>query len=310
VFLFDSDTCERIYPNEFLHRIDNDVLSGYMLAMISTDDNNVPHFHGRKRKVEFQFQFKFKEVPEHPLFIGSELKGSSTRISILQKALLKTIASSIEKRNQNFIYNLGTGEDNTYKDGDKVQDDGSAPDQTPRRGAYMAMPFESSVNALVVTSKGEMPPALGEAIENMNIQENKKIEFNTSDTYTFAIWSANFDLINWKCTSRSTIQPFGLNTLIGGQPFSLSVYSMNPFTKRIKRYFELEISHKLSQVGPARRVWLSNAKTLRFSSTDSLLDNLDDVIVPSASEGTLEERNDLDSTACQRSCMCWAEWAE
>mmetsp|Transcript_4816 Transcript_4816/g.9185 ORF Transcript_4816/g.9185 Transcript_4816/m.9185 type:complete len:439 (-) Transcript_4816:156-1472(-) len=308
LFLFDSETCKRIHPNEFLHRIDTDDLSGYMLAMMSTSDHNVPHFNGRKRKVELQFQIKFKNAPKYPLFIGCELKGS-TRISAWQKTLLKAMAAGMERRNKSFRYNLETSDElqceNKYEIDDHVN-----PEFHPLRGPYMAMPFESSVNALVVTKKGDMPPILGEAIQQVEQSSRlDRIEINTSDTYTFALWTANFDLPNWKCTSRSAIQAFSLNTLIGGQPFSLSLYSMNPSNHKIKRYFELEISHKLSQAGPARNSWLMQKHVLHSSPTDSLLDMVSDVELIRGPKMYYPEddRNDMDSS-CQRSCVCWSDW--
>lgn len=308
LFLFDSETCERIYPNECLHRIDNGDISGYMLAMISTNDYNVPHFTGRKRKIELQFQIQFKKVPKHPLYIGCELKGS-TRISAWQKTLLKTMAASIERRNKHFLYNLETSEELRYEDNYDVDDDGSC-DFQPSRGPYMALPFESSVNALVVTKKGDIPPILGEALKQDEHESSKNgtVEINTSDTYSFALWTANFDLPQWRCTSRSTIQPFSLNTLIGGQPFSLSLYSMNPSNHKIKRYFELEISHRLSQVGPARKAWLMQKNVLHSSTTDSLLDMVsENELISGPKVYYPEDRNDMDSS-CQRSCVCWSDW--
>lgn len=308
LFLLESETCQRIYPNELLHRIDNSDVSGYMLAMMSTNDHTVSHFHGRKRKVELQFQIKFKKVPQYPLFIGCELKGS-TKISIWQKTLLKAIATSIERRNKDFLYNLDTSEE-LRREGKYETDDCDYSNFQLSRGPYMAMPFESSVNALVVTKKGDIPPILGEAIQQGEKSSKlDRLEINTSDTYTFALWTANVDLPQWKCTSKSTIQPFSLNTLIGGQPFSLSLYSMNPSNSAVKRYFELEISHKLSQSGPARKVWLLQKNGLHCSTTDSsLLDMVSDAdLIPGSTVHYQEDRNDLDSS-CQRSCVCWSDW--
>lgn len=304
LFLFDSETGERIHPNEMLHRIDNDVLSGYMLALMSTHDHCVKHFNGRKRKVELQFQVKFKTAPKHPLFIGCELKGSA-KFSVWQRALLKAIASSIEKRNEDFRYNLGSVEESRCDEREDVPDvhDSS---YICTRGPYMAMPFESSINALVITRTGDMPPTLGEAIENQTPRVTECVEFNTTDTYTFALWSANFDLAQWKCTSRSTIQPFSLNSLIGGHPFSMCLYSMDSMNHKIKKYFELEISHKLSKAGPARKAWLAN-NIFQTHTDTSLLDvDQDSEIYLDGMEYYPEDRND----SYHSSCMCWDDWVK
>jgi hypothetical protein len=219
------------------------------------------------------------------------------------------MAASIERRNKHFLYNLETSEDLRYEDNYDVDDDGSC-DFQPSRGPYMALPFESSVNALVVTKKGDIPPILGEALKQDEHESSKNdtVEINTSDTYSFALWTANFDLPQWRCTSRSTIQPFSLNTLIGGQPFSLSLYSMNPSNHKIKRYFELEISHRLSQVGPARKAWLMQKNVLHSSTTDSLLDMVsENELISGPKVYYPDDRNDMDSS-CQRSCVCWSDW--
>jgi len=302
LYLMNSQTCQRIHPNEQLHCINNDLLSGHMIAMFPTNDHHLDHFVGKKRKCELQFQVKFKTIPKEQLYIGCELK-KPLKAGIFGRKFIKAILNGVQRKNPSFRYSLsGSGSSSgssSSTDGTCASEDSSYSETNDT--SHMSMPFESSLSALVVTKQGDIPPTLGLGMARSYVSIGD-IDFNTSDTYTFSIWSAYGDLLKWQCSIVApVVQSIPLKSIIGNQTFTLNFYSMKDpkatmnsrncrrngtsFVKdhakasrncrrNVTSYMEFEFGHKESDIGPARKEWLHGQEGC--TNNNSLFDDDED----------------------------------
>ena len=298
LILFNCQNGKCITPNEKSCQIDNDLLTGHMLPLIATSDNCIAQFEGRKRKVELQFQLKFKRLPKGELFLGCELR-NPLNTGVCQRALLKAVLGGVQRKNPDLLYSFD-GSDTHYSHSSRRLSN-SSNNNAPRRPS-MAMPFESSINTLVVTKEGCVLPILGEPLEVQSVCKGKVV-FNTDDTYTFAIWTANVDLDQWKC-SAAPIHSFTLNVLTGDQPFTLNLFSMNPVDCNVEKYVELEFSHKQFTVNSAREAF--EYSNIRNVTNDSLLDLADESFDSGDIREDFDER--IKAYDIGQGCMCWSAW--
>jgi hypothetical protein len=290
LYIIDSDTLERVRPNEALHYVDNEILSGYMFAMLPTDANQC-YFVKKRRKIELQLQVKFKKIPKNQIHIGCELVGP-LKIGIWQRAFLKGILNIIERRTPDFHYNLsGIRKSCSSGTENNTLDVNGKP--------YLSMPFDASFNALIVTKEGDLPPALGEALDmKWSHSSVEDIDFNTSDTYTFGMWSGYIDLLKWKCDNIAHILPFPLQSIIGNQVFTLKFFTRDESScgsnnlhsiSNDSSFMRFEFGHvEKSKIGPSRHVWSQSNNDRRdvdVSSHDHLDQERDDVEI-SDSENT------------------------
>lgn len=295
LYIIDDKTFQRILPNEMLHSIDNELLSGYMLAMVPKGDTD-NYFDGKKRKIEMQFQVKFKKIPENQIYIGCELD-EPLNIGICQRTFLRGILNVVERKNPNFHFSLNTTESMNAKSSKRECSNQS-------ETSYLAMPFEKSLNALVVTKEGGLPPALGETLDmdrsHISIGD---IDFNTSDTFTFSIWSGYVDLLKWKCSNIAPVQPLTLNSVLGRQAFHLNFYTCERVHGHarvgMKSFMSFEFGHETCKVGPSRKTWTIHKK----ASSDYRLhtrEHVDDI------------RDDVDDGlggfTYLGGCMCWSPY--
>ena len=288
IFFINEDSGDRIHVNSEIQRIDNEFLSGYFLPCVLSNDptRRVNHFTGKKRNVELQFQIKLKKIPKGQLYLSADLE-RRLKINVCQRALMKAILGNIEKRNKDFKFSLGQSEKKESSTKDM---------ESKERNAFMRMPFESSMNSFIVTKKGQQPPSLGKELPAHYVKP-EDIKYNTSDTYTFAIWSAHFDLINWKCTNLHPFQPFALSYIIGDQPISLSIQERQSNQEKNK-YISFEISHSKTS-SRKRGAWLSRNNTDITMANSSFYD-IDD-IRENPEEGFFGD---------SYGCVCWSPWQE
>lgn len=94
-----------------------------------------------------------------------------------------------------------------------------------------------------------------------------KIEWNLEDTYTFSLWSAYVDFLDWRVLNLPGIRPFGLNSIIGNQPIYLTLYEVDDdkekhFRKDMTMIAEFEMSNSavMGKPGPVGQKWLSKQK--------------------------------------------------
>ena len=99
-----------------------------------------------------------------------------------------------------------------------------------------------------------------------------KIEWNLEDTYTFSLWSAYVDFLDWRVLNLPGIRPFGLNSVIGNQPIYLTLYEIDEDKEKHNRNdmimiaeFEMSNSTVMGKPGPVAQKWLHKQKRKVFS---------------------------------------------
>ena len=228
--VINHDTDERIIPNGGAFPIENNMWSGTVVLLIrtpnvddpdvtihGTTDNEVTsaYFKDKQRRFEFQFQLRLKEVPQGRVFFACELE-EPIKMGIIQRAFVTASMAFMKKMNNTFHYSIT---------GQRPLENGMY--EKP----HMAFTVEGSMDRLVVTKPGDIPPTLGGAIyeDPESIKRRKKggrIGWNTQDTYTFALWSAYVDFLEWKSLNLPGIRPFLLSSVIGTQHINMVIYDI------------------------------------------------------------------------------------
>lgn len=275
-FTIDSATERRVFPNAAqVFPLDTDFYSGSMMVLIRTpdvDDPSAPkgtdendamvnYFTGKQRRFEFQFQIRLKKVPTGRVYFACELE-ESFKMGMIQRAFVGAAMAFVKTTNSSFHYNMT----------------GSAETEDGRyEKPHMAFPVERSMDRCVVTRPGQTTPTLGEAIyeDPESIKQRKKgvlMEWNTSDTYTLALWSAYVDFLEWKCINLPGIRPFDLCNVIGSQPIILTIYEI-PENRGNEKHYIRDISGiaRIEMSNSAKSGIGRSAKQWRIQHQDTLL---------------------------------------
>lgn len=276
-YVIDTAACARVFPNATRNPfpLDTDYFKGYMLVLIRTPDTDnvqdvkgtseneaaVTYFRDKQRRFEFQFQVKLKKIPTGRVYFACELT-ETLKMGMIQRAFVSAAMAFVKSTNPNFHYSLsGTPE---------------SPDgrwECP----HMAFPVEEGMNRVITTPPGEQPPDLGEELfeSDSSLKRRKKglqVEWNMQDIYTFSLWSAYVDFLDWRCLNLPGIRPFSLSNVIGSQPIILALYELLPENKgsdtdQSKHHYRcntinivrLEMCNSIkSGIGPGTRKWLSD----------------------------------------------------
>jgi hypothetical protein len=268
-YFIDKFSMERILPNSGkIHMLDNHLLSGTMLAMIRTPDVDDPeapvgnscntqvsnYFRDKQRRFEYQYQVKLKRKPEGRIFFACEVD-DPVRLGMVQRAFVGAAMAFMKKMNSSFHFCLNGGyeEDGRYEK------------------AHVGFPVEMGFDKLVATKPGDPIPQLGEAIEEDPelVKKRKKglvtIDWNTEDTYTFAVWSAYVDFLEWRVLNLPGIRPFDCSSITGPQPINLVLYSVPAGQENGKHYradmeiiCDMEMSNtSQTSLGPGATQWVA-----------------------------------------------------
>lgn len=126
---------------------------------------------------------------------------------------------------------------------------------------------------VIATPPGEKPPNLDSELHESeaSIKKRRKglqIDWNVEHTYTFALWSAYCDFLQWKVLNLPGIRPFSLGSVIGPQPIVLSLYELpdnkenngkNHYRCDLVNIVRFEMCHaEHSGKGPATIQWIKN----------------------------------------------------
>jgi hypothetical protein len=106
------------------------------------------------------------------------------------------------------------------------------------------------MNRVVESLPGETPPLLGAPIDEKPFDGVWK----ANHTYTFALWSAYVDFVEWKVLNLPAIRPFSLAGIVGRQPIEMNLFVHEDADRQIPRTLicKLEVSHaEHSGLGPA-----------------------------------------------------------
>jgi len=275
-YILDGSTKVRILPNAAKPtRISNEFFDMEMLVIIRTpdvddpkapggtpsNDNMVDYLRGRQRRFEFQYQMRVKKVPPNKSFYFSCELDQAIKMGLIQRAFVGASMAFMKSTNPTFHYSTM---------GSKFSADGKY--EKP----HMSFTVEGSLDRLVVTKPGEVPPKLGAEIYEApdHIKKRKKggfIKWNTSDTYTMALWSAYVDFLEWKVINLPGIRPFLLSSVLGDQAMVLSFYMIDNdkanekhYRKDITEVIKLELcNNQKAGVGKWAKEWISQQKAIK-----------------------------------------------
>ncbi|CAJ1966030.1 unnamed protein product [Cylindrotheca closterium] len=254
LYIKDVDANNDIPANCSPVRISNEWFDMDMVVMLRTpnvDDDTSPkgtewnqkvadYFRPKQRRFEFQYQVKLKKKPEDKELFYAIQWNEPVKLGIIQRTFLAAILAFLKRTRPTVHYSTT---------GTEKKEDGSF--EKP----HLANFIEIGLDRVVITKPGEEPPALGGDIEE-DLDHYKarksgkvKIDFNTEDTYTFALWNANVDWIDWKIVGIPGVGSLDLNKFLGNQPLSILLYMLdknrgntNHFQKDQELIVHLEMS--------------------------------------------------------------------
>jgi hypothetical protein len=260
LYFIDNLTGERIYPNAEPVHIDNELYSGKLLIMIRTSDadqhvepeitggsksNDIVsnYFRSKKRRFEIQLQVKFKKVPDSQTFLAIEYN-DPVKLSLIPRNLLSAALHFCKMKNPTFSHSLSGKE--------KVSEEDMK--QGKYENPHFAFPIETSMDVIVTTKAGDVPPKLGGKIYEDPERKKKRMKgegivYNTEDTYTLCIWDSHVDFVQWKAINLPAIPKFSLTRMNDAQPLSVKMYMLNSndenhFQKDLHTIVDIEICHK------------------------------------------------------------------
>jgi len=249
-YIIDCNKVEKVFPNAAeAYKMETDYFSGDMMVLVRTPDVDdaslasppgnalaLQHMRGKQRRFEFQFQVRLRKIPTGTVFFSCDLM-QPIKLGMVQKAFVSAAMSFVRSSNPSFNYSI---------QGSTSKEDGSI--EIP----HMAFPVQDGMNRVVATPPGEEPPRLGQSIEEdaESLKRRKKgihIEWNLTDTFTFSLWSAYVDFLEWRVMMPG-IRPFSLSSVIGAQPVYLTLYEIDGdkdkhYRKDMTMIAEFEMSH-------------------------------------------------------------------
>lgn len=281
----DCGTKKRIVPNSEPLVLDNDLFHGQVYLMVRTPDVDSKksdtklgeepsrvskYFKDKKRRFEFQFQLKLKRIPTGPLFLGCELE-HPIKVGAITKGLVNLLLAMVRRINPGFHYSWGVDEKNINP---------ADLDSGNYEVTHLSFPLEASMDRLVITKPGEIPPKLGSELfeTNESVKRRRKTGFgcvpwNLEDTFTLCLWSQYCDWIKWKSMNVPGVSPFLMSRVTGQQPIYLCVYEVacSPAEYRKNRPGHL-------------RKNLNISSRMEFSNSDHTIGGLVEKILPGRSK--------------------------
>jgi hypothetical protein len=287
LYLIDCISNTRINPNVAPISVENEFCKGKLLVMVRTcdADQKVPpidsggttsndavsnYLRPKKRRFEIQFQIKFKKIPSSQMFLSLEYD-QVAQMGLLARGAFGGLMKFTKMKNSDFSYSLSGS---TGVDESDIQ-------QGKYEIPHFSFPIEKSLDVIVVTKDGDKPPTLGKSVdENLTAKKRRQkgvpIEYNTKDTYTFCLWNANIDMIQWKTMGIPAVPKFSLSHLNSGQPFAVHVYGLKstpPSGQHLQCEMEdilrVEINNgDATKMGKSARKWIENC--MNESDEDSI----------------------------------------
>lgn len=254
LFIRDVDANNDIPANCEPVRISNDWFDMDMVVMLRTpnvDDDKSPkgsewnqkvadYFRPKQRRFEFQYQVKLKKKPENKELFYAIQWEEPVKMGIIQRTFLAAILAFL-KRTRPTVHYSTSGTDRN--------------EEGAFEKPHLANFIEIGLDRVVITKPGDEPPALGgdidEDLDHYKARKagKTKIDFNCEDTYTFALWNANVDWIDWKIVGIPGVGSLDLNKFLGNQSLSILLYMLdtdrgntNHFQKDQELIVHLEMS--------------------------------------------------------------------
>jgi hypothetical protein len=313
-YIVDCQAIERVSPNstENLYTMDTDYFSGHMMVLIRTPDVDDPsspslspatrqknavavqHLRGKHRRFEFQFQVRLKKIPQGTVYFSCDLT-QPIKLGLVQRAFVSAAMKFVRSSNPSFHYSV----------------QGSFDEIGGHKGDYerphMAFPVQDGMNRVVVTPPGQTPPRLGTVVEEddeslMRRKKGMSIEWDLDATYTFSLWSAYVDFLEWRVLNLPGIRPFGLNGVIGTQPIYLTLYEIDASKEKHNRSdmtmiveFEMSNINVTGKPGPIAQKWQAKQSRKHVVQRTINIENKDDVYSVAQTPLGVDNFDDVDN---------------
>lgn len=173
-------------------------------------------------------QGRFKKVPEGLIYVGADAI-FQLQLGLLTQSFVKAVLSFLKTLVNNLHYSFG--------------DSKSVPGYET---AHVVAPLFSTMDKVVVTPAGEVPPSMGvpfpDDLELRKIRLDPArcdtIEIIPGATYSFSLNSNNIALPEWQVMGIPMLKPLSINMFSGGGPFSLVAYEIprDPIGKRPRKH--------------------------------------------------------------------------
>lgn len=274
LLIIDRMTNERINPNGKPIPIENEFFSGHLLIMIRTcdaDEKIAPlhtggsvfndqisnYFRTKKRRFEIQLQIKFKKVPLCPMYLSCEFD-DWVHYNFLTRTSLGAALRFCHMKNPTFSYSI------SCKDKGKHEDMISGKYEKP----HFAFPIGSSLDRIAITKTDEKPQLGKDIFEDSQARKRRmngeSVEYNTEDTYTFCLWNAHIDFVQWKI-NLPAIPKFSLSHINSGQPMTVKIYLLEQNNNgrhlqcHMKSLLDVEVNRLgVTSLGSGAKIWIEN----------------------------------------------------
>ncbi len=201
-----------------------------------SNDRVSDYFRSKRRRFEIQAQFKFKKAPTSKMYVSLEFD-EPMKLNFFARTSFNILLKFAKMKLPLMSYLLDRRKEVSEIDKQKGR----------YEHLHCTCPAENSLEKIVVTKNGEIPPKLGDDIYEDPVSRNKRrhggdIKYNTEDTYTISLYSEFFDFLQWKLLIPPGLPKLSATHLFGAQPLTVRVYSLLTNNNEERRHFQSNIS--------------------------------------------------------------------
>lgn len=197
---------------------DTEIFKGSAILICRTTPED-PHYKGffsGKRFFELQVQGAFKRLPIGEIVVGGE-STNKMDLGIIMRSLCKAVCKFAASIITDLHFSFGD---------QQTQEDYELP--------HMSAPLFSTMDKVVVTAKGDVPPVMGVPFVEDPEYRKKRMKFKCTEdaridltnTYSFSVASSNLDFCKWTTVNIPMVRPMDLRTIWGDSDLRLVAYEI------------------------------------------------------------------------------------
>jgi hypothetical protein len=181
---------------------DTEIFKGLAILICRTEpeDPHYKNFFTGKRFFELQVQGSFKRLPLGEIVVGGE-STNKMDLGIIMRSLCKAVCKFGASIIPDLHYSFGDPQN---------KDDYELP--------HMSAPLFSTMDKVVVTSKGGVPPVMGIPFiedpeyrkKRMKFKSTQDAGINLTNIYSFSVASSNLDFCKWTTVGIPMVRPMDL----------------------------------------------------------------------------------------------------
>eukprot|EP01039_Chlorochromonas_danica_P005134 gene5134-5641_t len=208
---------EVIYPNSAPISFSNDLFEGQAVIMVNTASMAEPFhslFEGDKNTFEVQVQGRFKQNLEGKmLYVGAEIT-KKMELGLFTKGLCATILNFCRRYNNLLHHSFG--------------------DNNNIELPHITSPLWNTVDRLIITPNGEIPPPLlyrfpetEESRKKRKKDPNYAVEIDLQAIYSFSLKTAYLDLERWAVVNIPLMSTMNLQTFWADADLRFLAYAID-----------------------------------------------------------------------------------